>query len=94
MRSRWADRLCSSFREHDHVLVEVADDGPGIAEDILPRIWEPFFTTKPVGQGTGHVLDIAHRIVTRRHAGDIRVDSRPGETRFQVRLPLREAGKP
>lgn len=80
-------------KEHDHVLVEIIDDGPGIPEDIKDRIFEPFFTTKPVGQGTGLGLDIAHRIVTRRHGGEIRVDSRPGETRVQVRLPVGEAAK-
>jgi signal transduction histidine kinase len=82
-----------ALREHDHVLVEITDDGPGIPEEILPRIFEPFFTTKPVGQGTGLGLDIAHRIVTRRHNGELRVDSRPGETRFQVRLPLGDGTK-
>ena len=80
-------------REHDHVLVEVVDDGPGVPQEHLARIFEPFFTTKPVGQGTGLGLDIAQRIVTRRHEGEIRVDSRPGATRFQVRLPLTEVAK-
>ncbi len=77
-------------REPASILVEIADDGPGIPPDDLPRIFEPFFSTKPVGEGTGLGLDIAQRIVVRRHSGDIRVDSRPGETRFQVRLPLAE----
>ncbi len=80
-------------REHEDVLVEFVDDGPGIEPQNLGRIFEPFFTTKPVGEGTGLGLDIAHRIVARRHAGEIRVNSRPGETRFQVRLPLDAGGK-
>ncbi|CAA9562800.1 MAG: sensor histidine kinase, partial [uncultured Thermomicrobiales bacterium] len=74
--------------EPGRVLVEVADDGPGIPPDVLPRIWEPFFTTKGVGAGTGLGLDTVRRTVVERHGGDVRVESRPGETRFQVRLPL------
>ena len=51
-------------------------------------MFEPFFTTKGVGKGTGLGLSIAYKIVVKRHHGDIRVVSRPGETRFQVRLPV------
>lgn len=72
--------------------VEIADDGPGIPQEIQARIWEPFFTTKGVGEGSGLGLDIVRRIVQRRHGGSIRVDSRPGETRFRISLPL--AGPP
>lgn len=68
-------------REGGRVEVEIADDGPRISRGIEDRIFEPFFTTKPVGEGTGLGLDIARRIVTRRHGGDMRVDSKPGETR-------------
>ncbi|QIN79305.1 hypothetical protein GBA65_13185 [Rubrobacter marinus] len=74
--------------ERDGVLVEVSDDGPGIPEALRGRIFEPFFTTKGVGEGTGLGLDLSYRVVVGRHGGDIRVESRPGETRFQVRLPL------
>ncbi len=69
-------------------MVEIADDGVGIPETILPRIFEPFFTTKNVGEGAGLGLDIAYRIVVNRHAGDIRVTSKAGDTRFRVYLPL------
>ncbi|MGL5858723.1 MAG: ATP-binding protein [Angustibacter sp.] len=74
----------------DHLLVSVGDTGPGVPEDLRERIFEPFFTTKPVGQGTGLGLDISYRVVTDRHHGDLRVVSRPGDTRFEVRLPLTE----
>jgi signal transduction histidine kinase len=74
----------------DQALVEVGDTGPGIPEELRRRVFEPFFTTKPVGQGTGLGLDVSWRIVVNRHGGDLRVDSRPGDTRFQVRLPLQE----
>jgi len=69
------------------VLVEIADTGSGIPPEIQSRIYDPFFTTKEVGEGTGLGLDAVSRIV-RKHRGDIRVDSKPGDTRFQIRLPL------
>ena len=75
--------------EKDLVLVEVSDDGPGIPKDIKGRIFEPFFTTKDVGSGTGLGLDVSYRIVVGRHGGDIHVVSEPGDTRFEVRLPVR-----
>ena len=61
---------------------------PAYLEDIRDRIFEPFFTTKPVGQGTGLGLDISWRIIVNRHHGDLKVQSSPGDTRFQVWLPL------
>jgi signal transduction histidine kinase len=75
-------------RDEDCLLVEVGDTGPGVPPDIRARIFEPFFTTKPVGEGTGLGLDISWRIVVNRHHGDLRVESVPGDTRFQVRIPL------
>ena len=75
-------------RDEDWVLVEIGDSGPGIPPDIQKRIFEPFFTTKPVGVGTGLGLDIAWRIVVNKHHGDLKVESVPGDTRFQVRLPI------
>jgi signal transduction histidine kinase len=71
----------------DGVEVRIADDGPGIAPDLQRRIFEPFYTTKPVGSGTGLGLDTARRIVADRHSGELTVQSRPGETVFRVRLP-------
>jgi signal transduction histidine kinase len=77
-------------RENDRVLVEIADDGPGIPEEIRDRVFEPFFTTKDVGKGTGLGLDISYRVVEEL-GGDICVLSEPGDTRFQVRLPIKGA---
>jgi signal transduction histidine kinase len=74
-------------RELNWVLVEVRDSGPGIPEDVKGRVFEPFFTTKPVGQGTGLGLDTVYRIV-RKHSGEILLESKPGDTRFQIRLPI------
>ena len=83
----------STSREDDCVLVEIGDNGPGVPEDLRQRIFEPFFTTKPVGEGTGLGLDISFRIVVNRHGGSLRVESVPGDTRFQVRLPLVEQAR-
>jgi signal transduction histidine kinase len=72
----------------DCVLVEIGDTGAGIPPELTDKIFEPFFTTKPVGEGTGLGLDICYRVITQRHGGDLRVISKPGDTRFQVRLPV------
>ncbi len=77
-------------RDGDSLLVEIGDTGPGIPAEIQRRIFEPFFTTKGVGEGTGLGLDISWKIVVNRHGGDLRVISSPGDTRFQVRLPIRQ----
>lgn len=74
-------------RELDRVLVEIGDNGPGIPPEILPHIFEPFYTTKEVGEGTGLGLDTVSRIL-RNHHGEIHVTSRPSDTRFQVYLPV------
>jgi signal transduction histidine kinase len=75
-------------------VVEICDTGPGIPEALRSRVFEPFFTTKPVGQGTGLGLDVSWRIVVKRHGGDLRVTSEPGNTRFVVVLPLTEPATP
>jgi signal transduction histidine kinase len=77
-------------RSRDMLEVEIGDTGPGIPDDVVSHIFEPFFTTKPVGQGTGLGLDISWRIVVNKHHGDLSVQSVPGDTRFCVRLPLRD----
>ena len=79
--------------ESEYILVEIADDGTGITAEVRSRIFDPFFTTKAVGKGTGLGLDIARRIVVGQHQGQLSVESQPGDTRFQVRLPLNLASK-
>jgi signal transduction histidine kinase len=80
-------------RDGAHALIEIEDNGCGIPEANLQRIWDPFFTTKEVGKGTGQGLAIAHRIVVDHHGGTIRVTSEVGRgTRFIVRLPIDSAG--
>jgi signal transduction histidine kinase len=78
-----------TYRDDSCVVVEIGDNGPGIPPEVEPHIFEPFFTTKAVGQGTGLGLDTVQRIV-KKHRGSIQVDSHPGDTRFQVWLPLAE----
>jgi signal transduction histidine kinase len=73
----------------DHVVVEIADTGPGMPPEVAARAFEAFYTTKDVGKGTGLGLDIARRIVEERHGGTITIDSRPGETVLRVSLPVR-----
>lgn len=69
------------------LAVSIADGGSGIAPDILPHIFEAFFTTKTQGSGTGLGLEIVHRIITQKFGGTIGVESEPGRTVFTVRLP-------
>jgi len=78
-----------TYVEDDHVVVEITDNGPGIPEEIQARIYEPFFTTKPPGKGTGLGLHISHDIVANRHHGQLLVESKPGETKFRIILPVR-----
>jgi signal transduction histidine kinase len=68
--------------------IEICDTGPGVPDSVRERIFEPFFTTKPFGEGTGLGLDLAWNIVVKKHRGDLRVESVPGDTRFIVLLPL------
>jgi signal transduction histidine kinase len=73
----------------DGVVIEVRDTGCGIPEEHLPRIYEPFFTTKSAGKGVGLGLSVVYGIV-HRHGGTIEVSSRSGAgTTFTVRLPKR-----
>ena len=75
--------------DREQVVVVIGDTGPGVAPEIRDRIFDPLFTTKPVGQGAGLGLDVTWRIVVNKHHGDIQVESVPGSTRFLVRLPAR-----
>jgi signal transduction histidine kinase len=77
-----------TYAEDNSVVVEIIDNGSGIPEDIRSRIFEPFFTTKPPGSGTGLGLHISHDIIANRHHGLLLVESKPGETKFKVILPI------
>jgi signal transduction histidine kinase len=77
----------TTWTEPEWLAVQIGDHGPGIPDEVRPHIFEAFFTTKPQGSGTGLGLEIVHRIVTQKFGGKIDVDSKPGDTRFTVRLP-------
>jgi signal transduction histidine kinase len=87
MEGRGAITVRSALRK-GRVVVEIADDGPGIPPEIQSRIFDAFFTTKPPGRGTGLGLNTSYKIVVQKHGGSIRAESHPGSTRFIVELPL------
>jgi signal transduction histidine kinase len=81
----------SSEQREDHVLFTFEDNGPGMPEDVKKRIFEPFYTTKDIGEGTGLGLSISFNIIE-AHKGRIKVESTPGEgTKFTVELPIESA---
>jgi signal transduction histidine kinase len=86
-----------TYNEGTWVVVEIEDNGPGIPKEIEPHIFDPFYTTKSPGKGTGLGLNISHNIIAQKHNGEISVQSEPGKTSFRVKLPLRmeetDAGK-
>ena len=89
--SRLGKIIISSEVEAGFVLISLADDGPGIPEDVQDRIFEMFFTTKEVGKGTGQGLAICKTIIEEQHAGSLTLTSLPGQgTTFQIRLPIPE----
>ena len=81
-----------TYRQGQDVVVEIIDSGPGIPPEIQSRIYDPFFTTKPPGQGTGLGLHISHDIIANRHRGRLLVESKPGETIFKAILPIQMRG--
>lgn len=88
MGGRGTLSISTARQGDDMVRIEIGDDGPGIPEEIIDRIFTAFFTTKPFGEGDGLGLDLARRIIVEKHQGDIRVESEPGNTRFTILLPL------
>jgi signal transduction histidine kinase len=81
-----------TWAENDGVVVEIEDNGAGIPEHVKPKIFEPFYTTKPVGVGTGLGLDISYNIIVNKHRGEIRAESEPGKTVFHIWLPVEVEG--
>ena len=81
---RHGNILLRTKREINNIVMEISDDGPGIPQNIQSR----FFTTKGVGKGSGLGLSISYRIVVEMHKGDISFNSKPGDTRFEIRLPI------
>ena len=76
----------------DSVEIRIRDNGTGMPPDVKEKIFNPFFTTKPAGEGTGLGLSLSHDIVVKQHGGSIEVDTKAGEfTEFRVILPRRGA---
>lgn len=75
------------YTENEWVVVSITDNGKGIPKDEIDLIFDPFFSTKPTGEGTGIGLDISKRIIE-KHNGKIEVESKPGKTTFSVYLPI------
>lgn len=82
--------LCT-YPEPDNLCVEICDNGPGISPEVQPRLFEAFFTTKPVGQGTGLGLHISYNIIVLKHHGRMLVESKPGYTCFKIALPFTQS---
>ncbi|GAB4354808.1 MAG: hypothetical protein Fur0042_23910 [Cyanophyceae cyanobacterium] len=83
-------RITTQVVPRDRVQVIIADNGPGIVPDIQSKIFDAFFTTKPMNKGTGLGLSISYQIIVDKHGGELRCVSRPGEgTQFVIDLPLR-----
>jgi signal transduction histidine kinase len=79
----------TTSKQGDQVVIEVADNGTGMTEQIKEKIFQPFFTTKPTGEGTGLGLSLSYDIVTKGHGGTMEVLTREGEgSKIIVRLPL------
>ncbi len=80
-----------STQKIDHqILIKVKDNGPGIPESIRDKIFQPFFTTKPTGQGTGLGLSLAYDIVTKGHGGTLEMESKDSEgSEFVIQLPVK-----
>lgn len=77
-----------AYHDDGWVVAEITDNGPGIPIEAQDKVFDPFYTTKPPGEGTGLGLNISHGIVVEKHRGEISVQSKPGATRFRVRLPV------
>jgi signal transduction histidine kinase len=72
----------------DRVEIRIRDNGGGISPEVKEKMFNPFFTTKPPGEGTGLGLSLSYDIIVKQHAGSIEVDTMPGEfTEFRVILP-------
>ncbi|TIH13751.1 PAS domain S-box protein [Marinifilum sp. JC120] len=76
-------------KEEKMVIIEIEDNGPGMTEDVRKRVFEPFYSTKSVGQGTGLGLSVSYFIITDQHNGLMEVNSVPGSwTRFGIKIPI------
>jgi two-component system NtrC family sensor kinase len=81
--------IVSTRKEKDKVEIKVKDNGTGIPKNVVDKIFQPFFTTKPTGSGTGLGLSLSYDIVTKGHGGELSVETKEGAgTNFQIKLPI------
>jgi len=86
--------ICTKIISDNRVLIRIADNGPGMTEEVKQKLFDPFFTTKAVGHGTGLGLSISYQIVVQRHSGVLWCESELGKgTEFWINIPLRQGGK-
>ncbi len=78
-----------TLKDGEFVNVNIQDTGSGIPEEVIDKIYDPFFTTKEIGEGTGIGLEVVHRIITNDHNGSIKVNSKPGSTIFKICFPIK-----
>lgn len=85
-------KICTEMIGSDHIQIRIADNGYGIPESVLKRLCDPFFTTKPVGKGTGLGMSISYQIVTEKHSGSLQCNSIPGQgAEFIIEIPIRQS---
>jgi signal transduction histidine kinase len=83
--------ITTALDSEQQAIIKIADNGIGIPESVQQRLFNPFFTTKPVGQGTGMGLSISYQIITEKHQGTLTYTSQPGQgTEFVIRIPLKQ----
>ncbi|ACC81705.1 PAS domain-containing sensor histidine kinase [Nostoc punctiforme] len=81
--------ICTQLQEPNQVIIRIADNGLGIPENVKKQLFNPFFTTKPIGKGTGMGLAISYQIITERHGGSVECISQPGQgAEFVIKIPL------
>lgn len=84
--------ILKTFGAGDYVVCTIQDNGPGIAPEHLSKVFDPFYTTKPVGLGTGLGLSVSHDIIVNKHKGQLLVDTEIGKgTTFTLKLPLQHS---
>ncbi|BAY20334.1 PAS/PAC sensor signal transduction histidine kinase [Calothrix sp. NIES-2100] len=85
-------QICTEIVNSDHIQIRISDNGYGIPESVQKRLCEPFFTTKPVGKGTGLGMSISYQIVTEKHGGSLQCYSIPGQgAEFAIKIPIRQS---
>ncbi|MGK7902924.1 MAG: ATP-binding protein [Hormoscilla sp.] len=88
--SKAAIAISTEIREDENLVIRIADNGPGMSESVMPKIFDPFFSTKPVGSGTGLGLSISYYIIVELHQGQLNCTSKPGEdTEFTISIPMK-----